>query len=73
MLKHQALDDGRTRPGGQHPVTWVVLAVAFAGAAVMQVFLAASTTYWWPLLVALVLAAAAVGCGVQAVRCRVRK
>jgi hypothetical protein len=73
MLKRQALDDGQTRPGGQHPMTWVVLAVAFAGAAVMQVFLAASTTLWWPLIVALALAAAAVACGVQAARCRVRK
>jgi hypothetical protein len=72
MLKRETLD-GRARPSGQHPVTWVVLAVAFAGAAVMQVFLAVSMGLWWPLVVAFALAAAAVGCGVQAARCRVKE
>jgi hypothetical protein len=54
-------------------VTWVALAVAFAGAAVMQVFLAVSMAHWGPLIVAFALAAAAVGCGVQANRCRVKE
>lgn len=72
MLKRQTYD-GRNRPGGQRPVTWVALAVAFAGAAVMQVFLAVSMAHWGPLIVAFALAAAAVGCGVQANRCRVKE
>jgi len=72
MLKREALD-GRSRQAGQHPATWIVLAVAFAGAAVIQVYLAVAMGLWWPFVLAIALGAAAAGCGVQAARCRVKE
>lgn len=56
-----------TRMCFPHRVSLCVLAFAFAGTAVVQVFLATSMSEWWPLVLTVALALAALWCLVTAV------